>query len=62
LVRRSLSDPTDLTAYVVFAPQDTPLEEGVRVAGTRWTMESGFEAAKREVGLDHSAVRRWTGW
>jgi len=62
LVRRSLSDPTDLTAYVVFAPQDTPLEEVVRVAGTRWTIESGFEAAKSEVGLDHYEVRSWTGW
>jgi SRSO17 transposase len=62
LVRRSLSDPTDLTAYVVFAPQDTPLAEVGRVAGTRWTMESGFEAATSEVGLDHYEVRSWMGW
>jgi SRSO17 transposase len=33
-----------------------------RVAGTRWTLESGVEAAKGEVGLDHDAVRSWTGW
>ena len=62
LVRRSLGDPSALTAYVVFAPQDTPLEEVVRVAGTRWTIESCFEAAKSEVGLDHYEVRSWTGW
>jgi SRSO17 transposase len=62
LVRRSLGDPSGLTAYVVFAPQDTPLEEVVRVAGTRWTIESCFEAAKSEVGLDHYEVRSWTGW
>jgi SRSO17 transposase len=62
LVRRSLSDPRELQAYVVFAPQDTPLAEVVRVAGTRWTIESCFEAAKREVGLDHYEVRGWTGW
>jgi SRSO17 transposase len=62
LVRRSLSEPTDLTASVVFAPQATPLEEVVQVAGSRWTVESGFEAAKGEVGLDHSEVRNWTGW
>jgi SRSO17 transposase len=62
LVRRSVSDPADLTAYVVFAPQRTTLEEVVRVAGTRWTIESGFEAAKGEVGLDHYEVRSWTGW
>jgi SRSO17 transposase len=62
LVRRSVSDPTDLTAYVVFAPQDVTLEAVVRVAGSRWTIESGFEAAKGEVGLDHYEVRSWTGW
>jgi SRSO17 transposase len=62
LVRRSLSAPTDLTAYVVFAPPATSLEEVVRVAGSRWTVESGVEEAKGEVGLDHYEVRSWTGW
>jgi SRSO17 transposase len=62
LVRRSVSDQTDLTAYVVFAPHETTVEAVVRVAGTRWTIESGFEAAKGEVGLDDYEVRRWTGW
>jgi SRSO17 transposase len=62
LVRRSISQPTELTAFVVFAPQATTLAEAVHVAGTRWTIESSFEAAKGEVGLDHYAVRSWTGW
>jgi SRSO17 transposase len=62
LVRRSLSDPRELQAYVVFAPQAMTLAEVVRVAGTRWTIESCFEAAKSEVGLDHYEVRSWTGW
>lgn len=62
LVRRSLSVPTELTAYMVFAPQDTTLAEVVQVAGTRWTIESSFEAAKGEVGLDDYEVRSWTGW
>jgi SRSO17 transposase len=62
LVRRSVRDPTDVAAYVVFAPQATPLAEVVRVAGTRWTIESGFEATKGDVGLDDDEVRRWTGW
>jgi hypothetical protein len=57
-----VSDPQERQAYVVFAPQDTTLEEVVRVAGTRWTIESGFEAATSEVGLDHDEVRSWTGW
>jgi SRSO17 transposase len=62
LVRRSISTPTELTAYVVFAPHATSLQEVVRVAGSRWTIESGFEEAKGEVGLDQYEVRSWTGW
>jgi SRSO17 transposase len=62
LVRRSVSAPTELTADVVFARQATTLEAAVRVAGRRWTIESCFEAAKGEVGLEHSEVRSWTGW
>ena len=34
----------------------------MRVAGTRWTIEACFEAAKGEVGLDQYEVRSWTGW
>ena len=61
-VRRSLCAPTALTAYVVCAPQATMLETVVQVAGSRWTMERCFAEAKGEVGLDHYAVRSWTGW
>ena len=62
LVRRSLSDPTELTAYVVFAPHGTVLATVVQVAGSRWTVERCFEEAKGEVGLDQYEVRSWTGW
>jgi SRSO17 transposase len=62
LVRRRVSEPTELRAYVVFAPQASTLAEVVRVAGTRWVIEQLFEAAKGEVGLDHYEVRSWTGW
>ena len=62
LVRRSVSDPNEVTAYLVLPPRRAPLEEVVRVAGSRWTIESAFEAAKGEVGLDDYEVRSWTGW
>jgi SRSO17 transposase len=62
LVRRSLTAPMELTAYVVCAPQATTLPEVVGVAGSRWTIESGFEEAKGEVGLDQYEVRSWTAW
>jgi SRSO17 transposase len=62
LVRRSLSDPDEVQAYVAFAPAGTPLADLVRVAGSRWTIEVAFQAAKGEVGLDQYEVRSWTGW
>jgi SRSO17 transposase len=62
LVRRSLSDPTERTAYVVYAPQTTTLTTAVQVVGRRWTIEQCFEEAKGEVGLDQYEVRHWTGW
>jgi SRSO17 transposase len=62
LMRRSLVDPQDVAFYVCFAPAGTPLEDLVRVAGTRWTIESCIEEAKGEVGLDQYEVRKWDGW
>ncbi len=62
LLRRSAADPTEITAYVCFAPTGTTLADLVRVAGTRWTVEICFEAAKQEVGLAQYEVRSWTGW
>jgi SRSO17 transposase len=62
LVRRNVADAADVTAYMVFAPDATPLAELVRVAGSRWAIEVCFEAAKSEVGLDQYEVRGWAGW
>jgi SRSO17 transposase len=62
LVRRSISDPSEVTGYIVFARAHTSLSELVRVAGRRWTVEESIECAKGEVGLDHYEVRSWTGW
>ena len=62
LLRRSLSDPSAISAYRCFYPDGTPIETLVRVAGCRWTIETDFEEAKSEVGLSHYEVRSWTGW
>jgi len=62
LVRRSLSDPTDLAYYRAYGPEGTPLEELVRVAGTRWAIEESIKGAKGEAGLDQYQVRRWDAW
>jgi len=61
LLRRSLSDPTEVAFYRAFGPQETTIAELARVAGTRWTIEEGFQRAKA-IGLDQYEVRRWQGW
>lgn len=62
LVRRSISDPSEVTAYISFAVVGTRLAEQVRVAGMRWTVEESIQTGKGEVGLDQYEVRSWTGW
>ena len=62
LLRRSITEPTEVTAYLAYAPAATSLAEVVRVAGMRWTVEESLQTAKGEVGLDHYEVRSWTGW
>lgn len=62
LVRRSLSDPTDLAYYLVSGPTTTTGAQAVRVAGARWTIECCLEEAKGETGLDEYEVRSWQSW
>jgi len=62
LIRRSIAKPEEVAYYRVFATKSTSLEEMVRVAGSRWSIEECFEVAKGEVGLDQYEVRSWQGW
>ncbi|CAM5530146.1 hypothetical protein ACH4MD_35295 [Streptomyces rimosus] len=62
MARRSLARPGELAYYLAYAPEGTDVEELVRIAGTRWAIESCFQAAKRECGLDQYEVRRYPGW
>lgn len=62
LIRRSRSQPDDLTPYRCFAPIGTSLSELVQVAGTRWQVEQSFEMAKQEVGLADYQLRSFQGW
>ncbi len=62
LFRRSLSDPSEVAAYTVFAPSHTTLRSDVQAAGKRWTVEESIQVGKGEVGMDHYEVRSWTGW
>ncbi|GII76693.1 hypothetical protein Sru01_16750 [Sphaerisporangium rufum] len=61
LIRRNLTTG-EPAFYRCFARTPKPLAALVKVAGTRWTIEETFQAAKGQVGLDHYQVRGWTGW
>jgi SRSO17 transposase len=62
LVRRHPERADELAYYLVYAPVGTPLEQVVRVAGARWTIDDMFKQAKGLVGLDQYEVRSWPGW
>jgi SRSO17 transposase len=62
LIRRSLSDPSKRAYYRVSGPAGTTLQEMVRVAGRRWSIEEGLEEAKGEAGLDQYEVRGFRAW
>jgi SRSO17 transposase len=61
LIRRKIAEPEAFRFYLTLSPEETTLPELVRVAGTRWTIEACFEAAKSDVGLDQDEIRSWTG-
>ena len=62
LIRRNLSDPSKRAYYRAAGPAQTTLAELVRVTGSRWKIEEGYEQAKGEVGLDQYEVRAWHAW
>ncbi len=63
LVRRSLDETREHAYFVVYAPRTRVTRQTlVNVAGRRWEIEVGFEAAKGECGLAQYEVRRWQGW
>lgn len=62
LIRRHPVRPAETAWYLVYAPVAAPLDDIVRAAGTRWTIEEVFKLATGQVGLDHYEVRSWQGW
>lgn len=62
LIRRGISDPSEVAYFACGGPPGTALEALVRVAGARWAVEDLFELAKGDCGLDEYEVRSWVGW
>jgi SRSO17 transposase len=62
LVRRSRAKPNERAYDLCFATEGTTLAELAGGAGLRWTIETCFETAKDELGLNHCEARSWHGW
>jgi SRSO17 transposase len=62
LVRRSVTDPDDRAYYLCAAPPDATAQDLAVAAGQRWAIETCFQTAKQEAGLDEYEVRSWVGW
>jgi hypothetical protein len=61
LLRRSL-DGTAPRYYLANLPPETPLLTLAQIAAGRWVIETDFQTAKSEAGLDEYEVRSWQGW
>jgi SRSO17 transposase len=64
LIRRKISDPTELAYYIAYVPDHyaCSLTDLIKVAGTRWAIEDDFQDAKQAVGLDQTQVRGYRAW
>jgi SRSO17 transposase len=62
LVRRSVSDPDDITYFLAHAAEPTSPATLIMIAGTRWKIEENNEQGKDLIGLDQHQVRTWTAW
>jgi SRSO17 transposase len=61
LIRRSLTDPSDLAFYYSHVPEgrQVTLAILVKVAGKRWPAEECHQQGKGQAGLDQHQVRTW---
>ncbi len=62
LVARRNHDGTEPKYYLANAPADTALQVLAEVGAQRWAIETLFQQAKGEAGLDEYEVRGWVGW
>lgn len=62
IFRRSLSDKQEIRGFIAYGTCETRIEEFVKTAGIRWTIEMNFAEMKGETGLDQYEVRSYDGW
>ena len=54
--------PCGNTYFTTWCPEGTSIESLVRVEGTSWRVDQGFETTKGELSLDPNESRSWYGW
>jgi SRSO17 transposase len=61
LIRRSITDPSELAFFYCHAPQGRPVSLSmlITVTGKRWPVEECHQQAKGQAGLDRHQVRLW---
>jgi SRSO17 transposase len=62
LIRRSVSDPSDVAFYLSNADEKTLCSKLAKVAATRFNIEMCFKLGKGETGLDQYEVRHYHSW
>ena len=64
LIRRSISDPSELAYFYAHAPEHRAcsLTDLVKIAGTRWKVEDDFQDSKSAVSPDQTQVRLYGAW
>lgn len=60
--RRGTGEEAPLKVFLTNAPESLAKSKLARVSGMRWPIETAFEEAKGEVGMDHYEGRTWRGW
>ena len=61
VVARNVRDPSEVKFFVSNAPPETPVQELLHVAFSRWRVERCFEDQKTELGFDHFEGRSYLG-
>lgn len=61
LLRHNL-DGSEPRYYLANLPQETALLTLAQIAAARWVIETDFQTAKGEAGLDEYEVRSWRSW
>lgn len=61
IFRRSLTDNSQIRGYIAYGSCETKIEEFVKTAGIRWTIEMNFAEMKGETWLDQYEVRSYDG-